>query len=186
MRTGAIFARGSCRALKWMALFSVVFALGAASGRRAAYSGRHVRRRRHQDRRADDRGRGIERDDNHQCQGIRRRRRQRGRENGTRSGNSRDPRIWKRRRDERLAGDRELRPTNRRIPSSIPEVLSTTVTLVFDANPAPTTGTGSPKSGTKTKTVSLQTIAESIAEAEDENVVLMFTTPRVGLMWTVL
>ena len=28
MRTGAIFARGSCRALKWMALFSVVFALG--------------------------------------------------------------------------------------------------------------------------------------------------------------
>ena len=31
MRTGAIFARGSCRALKWMALVSVVFALGAAS-----------------------------------------------------------------------------------------------------------------------------------------------------------
>ena len=30
MRTGAIFARGSCRALKWMALFGVVFALGAA------------------------------------------------------------------------------------------------------------------------------------------------------------
>ena len=29
MRTGAIFARGSCRALKWMALFGVVFALGA-------------------------------------------------------------------------------------------------------------------------------------------------------------
>ena len=28
MRTGAIFARGSCRALKWMALVSVVFALG--------------------------------------------------------------------------------------------------------------------------------------------------------------
>ena len=28
MRTGAIFARGSCRALKWMALFGVVFALG--------------------------------------------------------------------------------------------------------------------------------------------------------------
>ena len=27
--TGAIFARGSCRALKWMALFGVVFALGA-------------------------------------------------------------------------------------------------------------------------------------------------------------
>ena len=30
MRIGAIFARGSCRALKWMALFGVVFALGAA------------------------------------------------------------------------------------------------------------------------------------------------------------
>ena len=30
MRTGAIFARGSCRALKWMALFGVVFALGTA------------------------------------------------------------------------------------------------------------------------------------------------------------
>ena len=30
MRTGAIFARGSCRALKWMALFGVVLALGAA------------------------------------------------------------------------------------------------------------------------------------------------------------
>ena len=29
MRTGAIFARGSCRALKWMALVGVVFALGA-------------------------------------------------------------------------------------------------------------------------------------------------------------
>ena len=29
MRTGAIFARGSCRALKWMALFGVVFVLGA-------------------------------------------------------------------------------------------------------------------------------------------------------------
>ena len=29
MRTGAIFARGSCRALRWMALFGVVFALGA-------------------------------------------------------------------------------------------------------------------------------------------------------------
>ena len=28
MRTGAIFARGSCRALKWMALFGVVFLLG--------------------------------------------------------------------------------------------------------------------------------------------------------------
>ena len=28
MRTGAIFARGSCRALKWMALFGVVFMLG--------------------------------------------------------------------------------------------------------------------------------------------------------------
>ena len=31
MRIGAIFARGSCRALKWMALFGVVFALGAGS-----------------------------------------------------------------------------------------------------------------------------------------------------------
>ena len=31
MRTGAIFTRGSCRALKWMALFGVVFALGAGS-----------------------------------------------------------------------------------------------------------------------------------------------------------
>ena len=31
MRTGAIFARGSCSALKWMALVSVVFALGAGS-----------------------------------------------------------------------------------------------------------------------------------------------------------
>ena len=30
MRTGAIFARGSCRALKWMALVGVVFALGAS------------------------------------------------------------------------------------------------------------------------------------------------------------
>ena len=29
MRTGAIFARGSCRALKWVALFGVLFALGA-------------------------------------------------------------------------------------------------------------------------------------------------------------
>ena len=29
MRTGAIFARGSCRALKWVALLGVVFALGA-------------------------------------------------------------------------------------------------------------------------------------------------------------
>ena len=28
MRTGAIFARGSCRALKWMALFGLVFAVG--------------------------------------------------------------------------------------------------------------------------------------------------------------
>ncbi len=28
MRTGAIFARGSCRALKWVALFGVLFALG--------------------------------------------------------------------------------------------------------------------------------------------------------------
>ena len=31
MRTGAIFARGSCRALKWMALFGVVFAVGAGA-----------------------------------------------------------------------------------------------------------------------------------------------------------
>ena len=31
MRIGAIFARGSCRALKWMALFGVVFALGVGS-----------------------------------------------------------------------------------------------------------------------------------------------------------
>ena len=31
MRTGAIFARGSCRALKWMALFGVVFALTAGA-----------------------------------------------------------------------------------------------------------------------------------------------------------
>ena len=31
MRTGAIFARGSCRALKWMALVGVVFALGVGS-----------------------------------------------------------------------------------------------------------------------------------------------------------
>ena len=31
MRTGAIFARGSCRALKWMAVFGVVFALGAGT-----------------------------------------------------------------------------------------------------------------------------------------------------------
>ena len=31
MRTGAIFARGSCRALKWMALFGMVFALGAGA-----------------------------------------------------------------------------------------------------------------------------------------------------------
>ena len=29
MRTGAIFARGSCRALKWMALLAVVLAVGA-------------------------------------------------------------------------------------------------------------------------------------------------------------
>ena len=31
MQTGAIFARGSCSALKWMALFGVVFALGTGS-----------------------------------------------------------------------------------------------------------------------------------------------------------
>ena len=31
MRTGAIFARGSCRALKWMALVGVVFGLGVSS-----------------------------------------------------------------------------------------------------------------------------------------------------------
>ena len=35
MRTGAIFARGSCRALKWMALFGVVFALLATSSETA-------------------------------------------------------------------------------------------------------------------------------------------------------
>ena len=40
MRTGAIFARGSCRALKWMALFGVVFALGAGSAAaQATFSG---------------------------------------------------------------------------------------------------------------------------------------------------
>ena len=32
MRTGAIFARGSCRVFKWMALFGVVVALGAGQG----------------------------------------------------------------------------------------------------------------------------------------------------------
>ena len=31
MRMGAIFARGSCRALKWTAMLGVVFALGAGS-----------------------------------------------------------------------------------------------------------------------------------------------------------
>ena len=31
MRTGAIFARGSCRALKWMALLGVTFALGSGA-----------------------------------------------------------------------------------------------------------------------------------------------------------
>ena len=31
MRTGVIFARGSCRTLKWMALFTAVLALGAGS-----------------------------------------------------------------------------------------------------------------------------------------------------------
>ena len=31
MSTGAIFARGSCRALRWMALAGMVFALGAGS-----------------------------------------------------------------------------------------------------------------------------------------------------------
>ena len=31
MRTGATFARGSCRALKWMALFGVVFVLGVGT-----------------------------------------------------------------------------------------------------------------------------------------------------------
>ncbi|MCY4666793.1 MAG: hypothetical protein OXC29_02240, partial [Rhodococcus sp.] len=31
MRTGAIFARGSCRALKWLALFGLLVALGAGS-----------------------------------------------------------------------------------------------------------------------------------------------------------
>ena len=37
MRIGAIFARGSCRALKWMALFGLVFAVGA--GEAAAQDG---------------------------------------------------------------------------------------------------------------------------------------------------
>ena len=31
MRIGAIFARGSCRALKWMALLGVMFMLGTGS-----------------------------------------------------------------------------------------------------------------------------------------------------------
>ena len=31
MSKGAIFARGSCRALRWMALAGMVFALGAGS-----------------------------------------------------------------------------------------------------------------------------------------------------------
>ena len=41
MRTGAIFARGSCRVLKWMALVGVVFALGAdqALGQKAIDGG---------------------------------------------------------------------------------------------------------------------------------------------------
>ena len=49
MRTGAIFARGSCRALKWLALFGVVFALGAgqaaaqaATMESATYKGANV------------------------------------------------------------------------------------------------------------------------------------------------
>ena len=32
MRTGAIFARGSCRALKWMALIGVMFFLAGGEG----------------------------------------------------------------------------------------------------------------------------------------------------------
>ena len=32
MRTGAIFARGSCRALKWMALVGMMFFLGGGEG----------------------------------------------------------------------------------------------------------------------------------------------------------
>ena len=39
MSRGAIFARGSCRALKWMALFGVVFVLGAGSGAAQAVTG---------------------------------------------------------------------------------------------------------------------------------------------------
>ena len=40
MRTGAIFARGSCRALKWMALFGVLFALGTGQAvAQVKYSG---------------------------------------------------------------------------------------------------------------------------------------------------
>ena len=42
MRIGAIFARGSCRALKWMALLGVVFMLGAgqAAAQEPAAAGR--------------------------------------------------------------------------------------------------------------------------------------------------
>ena len=44
MRTGAIFARGSCRALKWMALLGVVFMLGAgqAAAQEPAAAGGHA------------------------------------------------------------------------------------------------------------------------------------------------
>ena len=40
MRTGAIFARGSCRALKWLALSGVVFVLGAGSASAQLEDGR--------------------------------------------------------------------------------------------------------------------------------------------------
>ncbi len=42
MRTGAIFARGSCRALKWMALFGVVFALGATHAAAQTFTASHA------------------------------------------------------------------------------------------------------------------------------------------------
>ena len=41
MRIGAIFARGSCRALKWTALLGMVFAAGGRAGGGAGYVGRH-------------------------------------------------------------------------------------------------------------------------------------------------
>ena len=41
MRTGAIFARGSCRALKWVAVFGVVFALGATHAAAQTFTASH-------------------------------------------------------------------------------------------------------------------------------------------------